>query len=158
MSKIIVRSYKKSDAPILAKIYCDTIHNVNIYDYTTEQLNAWAPYNLLEDQSTWQKKLDKTKPFVAEINNVVVGFAEYSSSSNGYIDCFYVHHEYQRRGIGSALMRAILSVQNSNNRIFAEVSITAKKFFMSQGFKVVKKQKVTVRGVKLANFIMERFL
>lgn len=40
-------------------------------------------------------------------------------------------------------------------RLFAEVSITAKLFFESKGFKVVKQQKAEIRGVKLTNFVME---
>jgi putative acetyltransferase len=40
-------------------------------------------------------------------------------------------------------------------KIFAEVSITAKPFFISCGFTVVKEQSVNCRGVYLTNFIME---
>lgn len=40
-------------------------------------------------------------------------------------------------------------------RVFAEVSITAKPFFKSKGFKVVKQQNVNIRGIKLTNFVME---
>jgi N-acetylglutamate synthase-like GNAT family acetyltransferase len=41
-------------------------------------------------------------------------------------------------------------------RIYAEVSITAKPFFITKGFEVVKQQTVQIRGVNLINFIMEK--
>ncbi len=39
-----------------------------------------------------------------------------------------------------------------------EASITAKPFFESQGFLVVKQQEVERRGQKLINFAMEKFI
>ena len=90
------------------------------------------------------------------MNEVIVGFAEFEPS--GYIDCFYVHHEYQGKGVGSALMVSIFgkAEQDDIKRIFAEVSITARPFFEAKGFKVVKEQTVTLRGVQLTNFVMEK--
>lgn len=153
---ITVRKYKESDAPAIANIYYNTIHTVNIRDYTEEQVNAWAPYDSVQDYSGWQEKLAKIQPFVATINDTVVGFAEFEP--NGHIDCFYVHHEYQGKGVGSVLMKTIFdkAEEDKISRIFAEVSITAKPFFQSKGFKVVKEQTVTLRGVELKNFVMEK--
>ena len=77
--------------------------------------------------------------------------------SNGHIDCFYVHHEYQRCGVGSSLMKEVLNKAKTLRlkQVFSEVSLTAKPFFESKGFKVVKQQNVCIRGVKLTNFVME---
>lgn len=155
---ISIRKYKEADAPAIANIYYNTIHTVNTRDYTEKQVNAWAPYDSVQDYSGWQEKLAKIQPFVATINDTVVGFAEFEP--NGHIDCFYVHHEYQGKGIGSALMAAIFEEGKKLqiNRIYAEVSITAKPFFEAKGFKVVKEQTVTVRGVGMTNFVMEKML
>jgi len=156
--KIKIRQYKPDDAKSLALIYYHTIHNINIQDYTEEQVNAWAPYDSVEDYSGWQRKLAKVKPFVAVIDELPVGFAEFEEY--GHIDCFYVHHEWNGKGIGSKLMAAIFekaAVQNIS-RIFSEVSITAKPFFEAKGFKTVKEQTVTLRGVEMTNFVMEKML
>lgn len=158
MININIREYKANDAQACANIYYNTIHNINTNDYSAEQVNAWAPYQSEEDYRGWKTKLDRIKPFVAEIEGVVVGFVEFEP--NGHIDCFYVHHEYQGKGIGSALMTAVFEKAEGDkiNRIFAEVSITAKPFFEAKGFKLAKEQAVTIRGVELKNFVMERFL
>ncbi len=153
---IKVRRYMEGDAKSIAELFYNTIHTVNAKDYTKEQLDVWAPYSSVDDYSGWKEKLEKIKPYVAVIDNQIVGFAEFEP--NGHIDCFYVHHEYQGHGIGSALMNSIDEEARTKaiSRIYAEVSITAKPFFEAKSFKVVKQQTVTLRGVELTNFVMEK--
>ena len=71
---------------------------------------------------------------------------------------YTIHHEYQGFRVGSSLMKEVFKIANDLDlkRVFAEVSITAKPFFESKGFKVVKQQIVNIRGVELTNFIMEK--
>ncbi len=154
MNTVNIRPYKKSDCSDLAKIYYNTIHSINIKDYNEEQVNAWAPESSLGTDG-WIRKWENLPPWVAVINDQIVGFTEFERS--GHIDCFYCHHRYQGIGVGKALMKHIKSIANNNgiSRVWAEVSITAKPFFESQGFEVVKKQAVNIRGVELANFVME---
>lgn len=70
--KIVIRPYKRSDAQDLAKIYYNTIHQVNVKDYSEIQLDAWAPKSGLESEG-WLKKFAKTKPLVAVIEETLVG-------------------------------------------------------------------------------------
>ncbi len=153
--KIITRQYTSDDAQDLANIYYNTIHNINSQDYSEEQVNEWAPSSSLE-LTGWKKKWENIIPLVALLDNKIVGFAEFES--NGHIDCFYVHHEHQGQGVGSSLMNAIFNKANTLQlkRLFAEVSITAKPFFESKGFKVLKQQSVNIRGTALTNYIMEK--
>jgi ribosomal protein S18 acetylase RimI-like enzyme len=155
-NQIQVRHYQDGDAKFLSQIYYNTIHMVNAKDYSKEQLDAWAPWSSVQDYSGWKEKLEKIRPFVALIGETIVGFAEFEL--NGHIDCFYVHHEFQGSGIGSALMREIDTEarEKSLSRIYAEVSITARLFFEAKGFHVLKQQTVTIRGVELINFVMEK--
>lgn len=115
----------------------------------------WAPESSLEPTS-WAKKFEQTKPFVATINNQIVGFAEFEL--DGHIDCFYCHHQWIGYGIGSALITAIFekAKQKMISRIFVDVSITARPFFEKQGFLVTKEQTVIVKGVQLINYKMEK--
>lgn len=156
-ASIHIRTYKTADARALADIYYHTIHQVNIRDYTETQVNAWAPETSLQLEG-WQKKWQNLPPLVAVAGDIVIGFAEFEQS--GHIDCFYVHHAWQGKGVGAALMQAIFNkaVQQGISRIYAEVSITAKPFFERKGFQVVKAQTVTIRGEALNNFMMEKIL
>jgi putative acetyltransferase len=155
--KIEIRKYRPDDAEELANIYYNTIHRINIQHYTQEQVDAWAPKTSL-DKDSWAKKFERTQPFVASADRLVVGFAEFEP--DGHIDCFYCHHEWIGRGVGSALMNAIheKASQEGIKRIWAEVSITAKPFFERWGFITVNEQTVIQRGVELTNYKMEKLL
>ncbi len=157
MSKIKIKKYQENDAKFLAEIYYHTIHNINICDYSKEQVNAWAPKSCLELDGC-KKKWKNLPPIVATIDDKIVGFAEFEN--NGHIDCFYVHHQFQGKGVGSAIFKAIKEEAKLKNinKIFAEVSITAKPFFEKMGFKITKEQMVDIRGVYLKNFVMEIYL
>lgn len=157
MNQVQIRKYQESDSRFLAEIYYHTIHNINTRDYSEEQVNAWAPTSCLELDG-WKKKWEKLPPIVATINNQIAGFAEFEE--NGHIDCFYVHHLFQGKYVGSALIKEIeqQALQKNISKIFAEVSITAKPFFLNRGFQVTKNQIVTIRGVELSNFVMEKHI
>lgn len=156
-NNIKIRRYLNGDAKILDEIYYNTIHIINAKDYTKEQLNEWAPKYSEQDFNEWQEKLEKIKPFVALIDDKIVGFAELEPK--GHIECFYVHHEYQGFGIGSALMHSI-DMEAKNKlllKIDAEVSITAKSFFENKGFHVIKKHCDIINNVELIHFVMEKY-
>lgn len=154
MTRITVREYRGSDAGALADIFYNTIHRVNSRDYSAAQINAWAPLESRDD-ARWAKRFRETRPFVAESNGRVAGFAELEGE--GHIDCFYCHHDCQRMGVGAALMREILAAAHARGlgRLYAEVSVTARAFFGSFGFKAVRDEKVVLRGVSLQRTVME---
>lgn len=153
---MLIRSHRNSDIPGITRLYYDTIHLVNANDYTLEQLDAWAP--TVPDVSFWKARLKKYRVYVAEEDKCVVGFTELDTT--GHIDCFFVHHEWQRRGVGSRLMQRVVATAGREliPRLFAEVSITAVPFFRSQGFVVVKENEAIRQNVKLKQFAMERWL
>jgi len=157
MSRIKIRKYQSSDARNLVDIYYHTIHKINIRDYTQDQVNAWAPASCLELDG-WQKKWQKIPPIIATIDDKIVGFAEFEN--DGHIDCFYVHHQFQNKGVGSVLLAEIenQALQKNIPKIFAEVSVTAKQFFSKKSFKISKEQMKKIRGVELKNFLMDKLL
>lgn len=152
---IEIRGYSSEDAEALAAIYYNTIHNICIRDYSPAQIDVWAPKSSLE-VSGWKKKWSRLPPLVAVFEGQVVGFAELEP--NGHIDCFYCHHEWIGRGVGSALMKSIEEKAKENNlpRLFVEVSITAKPFFERKGFFVITPQTIVRNGIELKNFKMEK--
>ncbi len=157
MARIFIRRYVSQDAPFLAKIFYDTIHKINAKDYTQEQIDVWAPEASLEGEK-WSEKFVKTRPFVALVNEEIVGFAEFEHS--GYIDCFYCHHDWIGKGVGSTLMQRIFDEARFIGipRIFSDVSITARPFFEKKGFSVLEEQVVEKDGIQLINYKMEKFI
>lgn len=151
---VTIRQYQESDAETLWNIHFRTIRNINIQDYSQDQVEAWAPERF--DLSIWMNKVTSLSPFVAEINGDIVGYTDLQSS--GHIDHFFCHHEYQGQGVGKALMEYVLKTgkQRGLKRFYSEVSITARPFYEHFGFRVVKEQEVEVRGQTLRNFVMEK--
>lgn len=151
---VVIRDYTETDAEALWCLFYNTVMQVNAQDYTQSQLNAWAPRSF--DPSVWADMLSNTAPFVAVLDNIVVGYADLQS--DGLIDHFFCHHKYQGQGIGRALMLEI--VMNAKTKgiqqLYAHVSKTAVPFFTQHGFILEKAQEVRVRGEVLTNYMMTR--
>lgn len=151
-----VRPHRIGDIPDISRLYYDTIHHINSHDYTREQLDAWAP--AVPDASFWNERFKRYRVYVAEEDACIVGFTELDST--GHIDCFFVHHEWQRRGVGTRLMDRVVQTSGraGTPRLFAEVSITAMPFFQRQGFAVIRENEAIRKNVRLKQFAMERWL
>lgn len=149
-----IRNYQPNDSKALWEIYFYTVRNINVRDYSQEQVEAWAPSDF--DSELWQKCMNRIQPFVAELDDRVVGYTDLQLS--GLIDHFFCHHEYQGKGVGRALMEHVFEIGRIRGvyRYFSEVSITARPFYEHLGFTVVNEQEVEMRGVKLTNYVMEK--
>lgn len=149
-----IRSYQPGEEEELHQLFFDTVHNVNQRDYTAEQLRAWAPqpYNSVN----WASRVQQSEPFVALHNEQIVGFADVQS--DGYIDFFFCHSQYQGKGVGKALMNYLLNTgrRYGVKRFYANVSKTAQPFFLHYGFTVLQQQQIEVRGQVLTNYLMEK--
>ena len=71
---IRVRNFEPKDVEVTWDLKFNTIRKVNIRDYEAVQTKAWAPDNF--DLKRWQKRITDMNPFVAEIDGLVVGFAD----------------------------------------------------------------------------------
>lgn len=151
-----IRLFESQDAEQIAQLFHETVREVNIQDYSSNQVKVWAPDDIYF--RNWVEVCSSRFTFVADDEGIIAGFGELET--DGHIDCFYCHKNYQRRGVGSQIYQAIEAKANelSLSRLFVEASITAKPFFQRQGFSVVKEQEVTRRGETFINYVMEKFL
>ena len=153
---ITIRDFQEEDAPTLWALFFNTVRNVNRRDYTEQQVKAWAQEGF--DSQLWLKKMISIQPFVAELDGVIVGYSDVQPS--GLVDHFFCHHEYQGQGVGRALMTHVIrqAEAKGRDRIYSEVSITARPFYEHMGFTVVNEQQIEVRGATLTNYVMEKNL
>ncbi len=151
---ITIRQYEKKDVPVVWTLIFHTIRNINIRDYTLEQVKAWAPDHF--DIEAWQERIDSMNSYIAELDGKIVGFADLRQ--DGYIDHFFCHVNYQRVGVGRALMEHIFLTGNGRgiSRYYSAVSVTARPFYERFGFRVIKEQQAEINGQMLINFIMEK--
>ena len=155
-NSIKIRLFNPQDAEQIAQLFHQTIREVNINDYSINQVKAWAPDDIYFRD--WVSVCSEKFTYVADDNGTIAGFGELES--DGHIDCFYCHKNYQRRGVGSKIYQAIEAKANELriHRLYTEASITAKPFFLGMGFSIIKKQQVECRGESFINYEMEKFL
>uniref|UniRef100_A0A832M268 GNAT family N-acetyltransferase n=1 Tax=Oscillatoriales cyanobacterium SpSt-402 TaxID=2282168 RepID=A0A832M268_9CYAN len=151
-----VRQFTPRDVDQIARLFHDTVRQVNSCDYSEQQTQAWAPDDLYFRD--WAAVCANRYTYVADDGGKIAGFAELEP--NGHIDCFYCHKQYQRHGVGKQLYQAIeaKAVELNLLRLFVESSITAQPFFQRMGFSVVQEQQVFYRGESFVNFKMEKWL
>lgn len=148
---IYLRRYQPSDVEKLAELFYQTVHTVNAADYNESQLDAWADGNL--DKEAWNQSLLAHDSVVAVSVGEIVGFGD--MDAKGYLDRLYVHKDYQKQGIASAICDRL--EQGSASKVFStHASITAKPFFEKRGYCTVAEQEVERKGQKLTNYIMEK--
>lgn len=149
---MIIRNYKSDYCEDIAKLFYDTVHSINIKDYSYQQINAWADGNI--NLEKWNYSLLEHFTIVAETDkNVIVGFGDIDKT--GYLDRLYVHKDFQRQGIASAICDKLEKAFNVNT-ITTHASITAVPFFSKRNFILLKEQQVERKGVILTNYIMEK--
>lgn len=146
-----LREYRASDCPELTRLFYDTVHSVCAGDYTPEQLDAWADGR--PDLEAWDRTLSAHDTLVAEEEGRILGFGD--MAADGYLDHLFVYREAQGRGIASALCAA-LEGRCSAPEFTVHASKTARTFFQSRGYQVVREQQVERKGILLTNFVMVR--
>ena len=146
-----LRDYTKTDCAELAELFYDTVHTVNDKDYTRKQLDAWATGEINLEE--WDESFQAHLTVVAEMDGKIVGFGDMDKT--GYLDRLYVHKDYQRRGVATAICDAL--EQNTKAAEFTtHASITARPFFEKRGYTFVREQQVERRGKLLTNFVMRK--
>lgn len=148
-----IRAYRPEDCVGMARLFYDTVHTVNAADYTTEQLNAWATGEM--DLDAWNASFLVHHTVVAECDGILIGFGDMDES--GYLDRLYVHKDYQRQGVATAICDALEGASFSRKYV-THASITAKSFFEQRGYVAVKEQQVERKGILLTNYVMEKKL
>lgn len=149
-----MRKWRPQDLDASIEVFRRAVHELAAADYSPEELQAWAPEEA--DYSEWERRMDVSQGWIFEINGKLGGFI--TTDGPGHIDLLYVHPDYRRMGVATALLDLLVADAGSRGitSLSTEASRTARPFFEQAGFNVVRTQAVTRNGVKLENFLMER--
>lgn len=132
-----LREYKPADCAEMARLFYDTVHTVNLRDYTPEQVNAWATGQV--DLAAWDISFRAHKTVIAEQNGEIIGFGDLDVKA-GYLDRLYVHKDHQNEGVATAICNALESVAETKT-VTTHASITAKGFFQNAPMRPLKNSK-----------------
>jgi putative acetyltransferase len=151
-----IRRYRRGEERQVWSVYFAATRESIGRDYHPDLIERWAPHN--KDMNEWVDRLAQKNPFVAIVDEQIVGMAEIEA--NGFIDFFYVHPRWQGKGIGKALLATIEreAAKTGVNSIFADVSVTAKTFFLLRGFTIIEAKTNVILGHPAPNFRMQKSL
>ena len=133
------------------KLFRDTVRTVCCSSYTPSQLEAWAPDDI--DPESFSEPLLASYCICALEGNSLLGFGSIFPET-GLLDMLYVSSEYQGRGVGKVLLKALEAM--TDKRIQVYVSDCAKPFFSHMGYSVVREDIAVRRGISLHRWLMEK--
>jgi len=147
-----IRKAHYNNLPEMRDLFVDTIRSVNKKDYTAEEVEDWVFRS--KQLSRWQDLFTEHMYYICLYGNKIVGFT--SLNDSGYIHSLFVHKDFQRKGIASALFEALYLIAKEMEipKLSADVSITAKPFFLSKGFEIIIEKKSRAFKLYLKNYLM----
>ena len=153
---IKIKPYKSRYATEICTLFHASIHAIDIDIYTKKQQEAWCSGP--PDQDKWRERLEESQPWMAMLGDAVVGFIELEES--GYIDCMYVHPDFQGFGIAKKLYEHIttLAKERSLLELSVDASKVARPIFEKWGFTVEQCNKIEREDQVLVNFYMTKKL
>ena len=152
-----IRPLEEKDLYNMQNLFRSTVLNVNIKDYTKEEVEDWASCG--DDIEHW-KELLSSNQYVGAFaeQNYLIGFS--SMNKNGYLHSMFVHKDWQGKGIATQLLSEVEKIarQYEVKEITSEVSKTARPFFEHKGYVVECEQKHQANRLKLTNYKMKKVL
>ena len=160
-----LRRYRTEDLPILARLFGETVRQVNCRDYTLPQVEAWAAGEAdLLTRDSWFQRL---YTLVAEAGGRIVGYGNVmlTVESNprrrhtGGLGIM-VRTDCQGQGIAAALCDALEAHcrELGVDAVTVHASKTALPFFLGRGYAIEREQQVPCRGQVLTNYALEKIL
>ena len=152
--KIELRHATLNDLNEMQALFVETIISTCSKDYNHEQINVWT--FSAENKDGWRTRITNQYFLVAEIDNKIVG---YGSLDNGnYLDFLYVHKDFLRKGVANLIYEKLKSesLRLGFDKLTSDVSKTARPFFETKGFKIIRENKNMMNGVEIINYHMSQ--
>lgn len=148
-----IRFYESKDALATLDLFRSSILDDLSDDYSLAQKRAWAN---VTDIHLWTSARATALTWVAVQGSQLVGFIDLQN--DGLINMLFVHPDFKRTGVASAMFEVLQKRAKlvKIRRLYSHASISAKPFFVRQGFKVVQQQEVAIRGQVLTNYLVQK--
>ena len=150
-----IRPLEEKDLYNMQNLFRSTVLNVNIKDYTKEEVEDWASCG--NDMEHWKEILFNNQ-FIGAFDKQdnLIGYS--SMNKNGYMHSMFVHKDWQGKGIATLLLSEVerIAIQYEVKEITSEVSKTARLFFEHKGYVVECEQKQQANRLRLTNYKMKK--
>jgi putative acetyltransferase len=149
-----IRLAKEADLTELAVLFRQTVlANAPKY-YTPAQTTVWA--SSPDDTEQFRQFILGVNTFVATDDTSILGFA--GIGEDGHVASAYVRHDSLHRGIGSALIQAVLDYAQNHriHRLYAKASEFSLGLFKKFGFQLYDTEVVDRQGVQFIRYLVDR--
>lgn len=152
-----IRQLEEKDIHDMQNLFHSTVLNVNIKNYTKEEVEDWASCG--DDMEHWKEILFNNQ-FIGAFNEqgCLIGYS--SINKNGYMHSMFVNKDWQGKSVATQLLSEVekIAKQYKVKEITSEVSKTARPFFEHKGYAVECEQKQQANRLKLTNYKMRKVL
>jgi len=144
------------DMEQITNLFRETILHINSKDYSDLQVQKWA--SRADNSNKWRDRIRHQYFLVAEKDDQIIGFG--SINKEAYLDTLFVHKDYQKEGVGSAILQVLLAHTRNTGKpeVYTEASLTARPFLEKHGFRTKRPQQKVRDGVVFVNFAMIKAL
>ncbi len=151
-----LRPFLPADAPRLAELFRASVKELAEDYYDEDQLAAWI--DSVDDEVALAKRLAANLTIIGSFQGEVAGFA--SLKENEHIDMLYVHPEFARRGVASALVDALekLAAARGAKKLSVDASDAARDFFLARAYIPRSRNTVALGGEWLGDTTMTKEL
>jgi len=153
-----IRPRRPGDAAALAALYRRSVRALGPRDYSAAQVEAWAALAPTAEGMHARGTDGRTLLVAVDGADRPVAFGDLEA--DGHIDLFYCAPEAAGTGVAPALYDALEAAARDRGltRLHVEASEAARRLFLRKGFAVTARRDLTVRGVGIHNFAMEKAL
>jgi putative acetyltransferase len=156
-----IREMRPEEARILLEVHHAAVRGLAAKDYPREVIDAWAPLPILDHHvEKVRSNPEGELRLIAELDGGAVGIGCLIAESEDFRAC-YVTPEASRRGVGSAIVRAIEGVARERGaaRLDVDSSLTAEPFYAELGYEARERgEHILANGRRMACVKMRKRL
>ncbi|WP_421754346.1 GNAT family N-acetyltransferase [Croceimicrobium sp.] len=151
--KINLGFAKMEDLPAIKNLFEASIRQTCQADYSAAEIEAWL--QTLQNKDRWEELIKQQVVWLAMADTQLAGFC--SLKAGDYLDFMYVSPHHQGMGLAKLLLKAAVleARKQGKDTLSSDISITARPFFDSQGWKVIRKNENPRGDQVLINYRME---
>lgn len=153
-----VRPYEPADGAHLSALYRRAVEAVGPKDYAPEQVAAWASRCPAPERLDALAADGRRMLVAVDDKNTPLAFGDLEP--DGHIHFLYCAPEAAGTGVSAALYDALETIARENgiDRLYAEASEAACRFFRRQGFTIGRRRDFEIDGVPIHNRAVEKRL
>ncbi|EAL2366682.1 GNAT family N-acetyltransferase, partial [Campylobacter jejuni] len=106
------------------------------------------------DKKKWEEKFIKDFIYIYEKQGEIASFISLKEDEK-MLDLLFTHPKFTRLGLAKELLDFVLK-KYSYKELYVFASLSAKPFFLRNGFEVIRENEVSKEGQILKNFLMKK--